>query len=603
MQEFPLSKLKIKIHNINNPTSVFKKKSFLTLNCINKSKTKTPLRIFSNDELPHYMLPIKCQLNKTENNEKEQNKIKIIKPNIKLSILSRNKSDIEIKERQNKNDQDNKDNNMYDIIPFNKNNLNTNLITNAHLNDYSSSNKDNNENIISELNIINHNSNQNSNYNNNNTSFEEPSFQSLISELQKKISEQKILLSTRNKEIEKLKRQLNNNNNNQNNDIYNNHNNLNNFEIIEKENNEIKNNEKIKIIKLEEEIKILKNNMEKLNEKYLTELNNKKALEDQYTYLKNNMKNNLAKLKDINKYEDKIIEQENKIISLEEKLNKKKNLSLNISKETNFEIISQRNNLILNEKQYNDIQLILNALLDLNNLETKKFSELMDNLLNKGTGIGDISQEIFKILKINEKDNKIVLHFIKDFLFKSQKENNTLENNIESLFKYNHKDIKNSNKEAYFVINSKNKKLIYEKCKNYDYKNKHKIPFNYFKHLYKEICHKDKKAFSFGEFYYLIYECKKDNGNEIYSLYDILYENLLEKENIEIKLNPEYKLKYPDLVKNFLDKIIKEAYDKKNENYGNNHLNRARSFERDFFEQNLLDNDTNNNKMNLEGND
>ena len=49
MQEFPLSKLKIKIHGINNPTSVFKKKSFLTLNCIRKTnKSKTPLRIFTN---------------------------------------------------------------------------------------------------------------------------------------------------------------------------------------------------------------------------------------------------------------------------------------------------------------------------------------------------------------------------------------------------------------------------------------------------------------------------------------------------------------------------------------------------------------------------
>ena len=157
------------------------------------------------------MFPTKCQLNKTETYDKNIIRFKEKKPNVRLSILSRNKSDIEIKNKQMKDIKDNSNknaNNIYDdTIAFNKNNLNTNLLANAHLNDYSSSNKDNNENIISDLNIINHNSN------NNNTSFEEPSFQSLISELQKKISEQNILLSTRNKEIKKIKQQINKNNN------------------------------------------------------------------------------------------------------------------------------------------------------------------------------------------------------------------------------------------------------------------------------------------------------------------------------------------------------------------------------------------------------
>ena len=77
MQEFPLSKLKIKIRGVDNPTSVFKKRSYLSLNCIQKSnKSKTPLRIFTSDELPHYMLPIKCQINKTENNIKEPTKLR-----------------------------------------------------------------------------------------------------------------------------------------------------------------------------------------------------------------------------------------------------------------------------------------------------------------------------------------------------------------------------------------------------------------------------------------------------------------------------------------------------------------------------------------------
>jgi hypothetical protein len=65
-------------------------------------------------------------------------------------------------------------------------------------------------------------------------------------------------------------------------------------------------------------------------------------------------------------------------------------------------------------------------------------------------------------------------------------------------------------------------------------------------------------------------------------------------------LKIDYKLKYPDLVNNFLDKIIKEAFDKKKENFGNNQLNRARSFEKDFVEEELLDFNVNNNKLNLD---
>ena len=105
------------------------------------------------------------------------------------------------------------------------------------------------------------------------------------------------------------------------------------------------------------------------------------------------------------------------------------------------------------------------------------------------------------------------------------------------------------------------------------------------------------------------YSCKKFNGNEIYCLYDILYENLIKNEEEEeenTELNTKYKLKYPDLVKNFLGKIIKEAFDKKKEKFGNNQLNRARSFEKDFLEQDLISNNVvknNENKLNLDEGD
>ena len=577
MQEFPLSKLKIKLKGKDNPTSVFKKRSFLSLNCLhNKStKPKTPLRLLTEGELPHYILPIKCHLKRTENNEKNKNK-KEKKQKIKLTIFSRNKSDKEIFSKKNLDEKNNnKENNIYNTINFNKSNLNTNYFANPHpINDYSSSNKDNNEKIISELNIINQNNN-----NNINNSFEEPSYNSLISELQKKISEQNILLSSRKKEIEELKTQLENNKNNQ---------------IIEL----TKEKEKNEINKLEEEIKTLKNNLENLNNKYQIELENKKDIEQKYKFLKDNMKESHLKEKDINKYEDKIIEQENKIISLQDELNNLKNNTKNkkykITKES-FEIISSKKNinLILPKENYDDIQLILNVLFDINKIEQNNLLNQINNSILNFSEINKLSIELCTKLNLKEKDNIIMQHFINDFLIKSNLNNNDNNNiELEKLFKYN--NMSNNN----LINDYKYKKIIYEKCKKYDYKNKQRIPFYYFKHLYKEICYKNKKEFSSNEFYNLLYECKTQENN-ICSLYDIFYENL-NKENDEIKINFDYELKYPDLVKNFLDKMIKEAYDKKKENFENNQLNHARSFEQDFFEQSILDNKSSNNKINLD---
>ena len=579
MQEFPLSKLKIKLKGKDNPTSVFKKRSFLSLNCLhNKStKPKTPLRLLTEGELPHYILPIKCHLKRTEKNEKNKNK-KEKKQKIKLTIFSRNKSDKEIFSKKNLDEKNNnEENNIYNTINFNKSNLNKNYFANPHpINDYSSSNKDNNEKIISELNIINQNNN-----NNINNSFEEPAYNSLISELQKKISEQNILLSSRKKEIEELKTQLENNKNNQ---------------IIEltKE----KEKEKNEINKLEEEIKTLKNNLENLNNKYQIELENKKDIEQKYKFLKDNMKESHLKEKDINKYEDKIIEQENKIISLQDELNILKNNTKNkkykITKES-FEIISSKKNinLILPKENYDDIQLILNVLFDINKIEQNNLLNQINNSILNFSEINKLSIELCTKLNLKEKNNIVMQHFINDFLIKSNLNNNDNNNiELEKLFKYN--NMSNNN----LINDYKYKKIIYEKCKKYDYKNKQRIPFYYFKHLYKEICYKNKKEFSSNEFYNLLYECKTQENN-ICSLYGIFYENL-NKENNEIKINFDYELKYPDLVKNFLDKMIKEAYDKKKENFENNQLNHARSFEQDFFEQSILDNKSSNNKINLD---
>ena len=168
MLDLPFSKLKIKIHALDNPTSVFKKRNLLSLNCINKSNSKkksiTPIRTYNN--LPHYMMPKKSQLNQNNNNTNQNkennlrasssyvnNKIKNNKNNgndyskSNLPHLSRGKSDnlnnsllynsnkkhnLNSSFKKNKNkDLPNINNSCYTIKwSDNKNNINQNLSIN-----------------------------------------------------------------------------------------------------------------------------------------------------------------------------------------------------------------------------------------------------------------------------------------------------------------------------------------------------------------------------------------------------------------------------------------------------------------------------------------
>ena len=103
----PFSKLQIKIHALDNPTSVFKKRNLLSLNCINKvspkKKKTTPIRNYT-DDLPHYMMPLKSTLNQNNNsnyNSKGKTKNKISTSthlkNIKLKVKSNlNRSKIKL---------------------------------------------------------------------------------------------------------------------------------------------------------------------------------------------------------------------------------------------------------------------------------------------------------------------------------------------------------------------------------------------------------------------------------------------------------------------------------------------------------------------------
>ena len=83
------------------------------------------------------------------------------------------------------------------------------------------------------------------------------------------------------------------------------------------------------------------------------------------------------------------------------------------------ENINKVNDLILNQKQYNDIKLILNVLLVLNNIDLKNLSELIGTKIEKGIEINSISTDICNILKIINKEKNIINNYIKDIILKS----------------------------------------------------------------------------------------------------------------------------------------------------------------------------------------
>jgi len=291
MTDLPLSKLKIKIHALDNPTSVFKKRNLLSLNCINKSTSKkksiTPIRTYTND-LPHYMLPTKSNLSNNNkyntNNSNNKNKSKNIIKNpymnkkfsgrskifkndskIKLPHLSREKSDNMILKSKNNNNNinnsfftkinpdismpsinNNNINNSFHNFKINEKNMNLNksntnkdIVYNKIKNSLNDNNNNNynyslNHNLNDTNNeiLLSHSEQNNPTINNNSSDSNcdkniPKHFESVISDLQKKINEQNLLLSERIKEIEYLKKQIN-----ENNEIKNNY-----FEKIEYMNN------------------------------------------------------------------------------------------------------------------------------------------------------------------------------------------------------------------------------------------------------------------------------------------------------------------------------------------------------------------------------
>ena len=725
MLNLPFSKLKIKIHALDNPTSVFKKRNLLSLNCINKSSPKkkniTPIRTNPND-IPHYMLPIKS--NMTQNNQNNQinqnnqnnyyyktfnnNKNSHIRPSppfnnkkvkkkdrnshmndsrIKLPNLTREKSDKIIYSKININKingtsinsfKKNQDismpniNNSFNNFKLNdKNNISDNnwnsnmdFIYNKKKNSLMSNinNYSNYQNIINDTNneILLTEQNINNPSNNNNFSSDyvyekniPKQFQSIFSEMQKKINEQNKLLSDRIKEIENLKKEIEdkeknelkyNNFNNSENMIdineYKNENELLNKEIERyksllddyKKNNQEKNQQNelncVMIEKLQKELKNLKENIESLSSKYQSELSNNKILEEKYKYIKNNI---YTPQELTEKYENRIIQQEKMIANLEEELYqiKTKKKIIKKSKIQSLEILGTPNNansennetitnkdklsrtltrefivkievvdgkmssnngisnnniinnnedgneniiidspskkfilssknsnsslhfclndnkLILSDKMYNKIQLLLNILLIINGINEEIFNDKINQIQNKKNDnqINIIINDFCQNIKVLNK--QLIKQFINDYLIKDKKGENALKN----LFKYNKENINEKNNFSNY------KQLIKEKCLIYDYKDKKTIPFNYFKHIYKEICYNKNISFSEIEFFNIIYECKQQNNNNSYSIFDIFYENLISEENINNNNKDKDKNKNDNENENISDNI------------------------------------------------
>ena len=126
---------------------------------------------------------------------------------------------------------------------------------------------------------------------------------------------------------------------------------------------------------------------------------------------------------------------------------------------------NENNKIILTEKQYNNIQLLLNILLILNGISEDILSDKINKFQikrnidkkEKEDNLNSLVNEICKDLRINNKD--LIKQFINDFMIKDKKGDNVLK----ELFKYKKTDVN-------FEI--KTKKKIFEKCEIYDYKKK-----------------------------------------------------------------------------------------------------------------------------------
>ena len=296
-------------------------------------------------------------------------------------------------------------------------------------------------------------------------------------------------------------------------------------EITKKYNETVLNNNK--------EIQNLKKMITDLEDKYQQELNKNKDMNQKYSFIRNCTFGLNTPQAD---YEKKLRERENKIIKLQEQI-----FQMQLNEQKKKIVIEDKNNkekIILSDEEYFNIQICLNALI-------KKFNISEENIM-KGINkisidnIDKISNNICNLLKISH--NKLICNFMNDYIIKNTE--NSYPCTLKELIKY---DIFDEN----FIHNDLSS-FLKERSIIYDYKKKGKIPIDYLRHIYKEFCFKNNRKENEKEFFHVIYTCKQHNYSSC--LFDIFYDNLI----IEDEEKDE------KAVKNFIESILKEEFDKYN---------------------------------------
>ena len=394
---------------------------------------------------------------------------------------------------------------------------------------------------------------------------------------------------------------------------------LNENDLKQKYENRLSKQDKL-ILDLEEKL-----NQYKINENKLKKLNQKKS----FTVLQiSSFYHEIISTKKIIKQEKKIF---NKIL-LEDFSIKGKDTNISLSKtkdilESNIinPIIKfsiepliinknpRKNILLLSDEEYKDIDFLIKIILQVNyrcELELIKIIEQIS--LDK---IDECAFLFCDLLKIYNK-NKYVNKYFNDLLYKKSENNNNLSSysnnytnkrrsspvsNPHKHFEANKRrsaEVENNNDKyinsvsEYLIQNIKPienisiddenfYKFIKERCELYDYKKNGCVPFNYFRHMYKEYLYKKKIFYNHEKFFQLICLCKSNPKPEKKSgIFEIFYVNLVLSENKNENANDSTmfglifnkkkpptnnKLKYEELINDFLDGMIGGVIEKYNE--------------------------------------
>ena len=297
--------------------------------------------------------------------------------------------------------------------------------------------------------------------------------------------------------------------------------------------------------KLNKEIQNLNKIINDLDEKYRKEIKKNSEFSQKYSFIKNcTFGLGAPQIK----MDEKIRNYENKIIDLEEQIYQYK------EKESKY----NKKRLLLSEQEYENIQICLNALLEINNIQEDQILKYINKISFEN--IEKITNSICKLLNISNKN--LISNFLNDYIMKNYK-NIFQELTFEELYKYN---------VNYNTQNNCLFSFLKQRCYVYDFEKNGIIPFDYLRHIYNEFCYKNNKQKDEKELFVLICICKKNfNSN---NLYDINYNKLEENEN---KNNEDDFKIDTNIVKNFVDSIMNEELEKCRKREGENNLSKYKT--------------------------